>query len=240
MKRHTQYFITLSLMGLGLVACRSSNLPASQGSNSSISPATDSATNRHASSANTTMHAPQQHQKTACHTSSTHTNGPPKATRPRSLYPFRVSLKDVTPRTSIRNFIMVTIRPQRRLLRLQDFLVTATLLNNIGTVMGSSRKGSQGNLYYQNDLQARSLASIFLTNVNCLGKNDTSFAQGQPISFRIMATQTNPIEQHDTHTVSLEIACISKENAHSSKQFILLAGPRRMRKQPQPPQQVSH
>ena len=69
---------------------------------------------------------------------------------------------------------------------LQDFFVTASTLDNKGTARGSTGKNQSG-LMYKCTLNRSSLAEIFLTNVNCLGADDTSFNRGKKIEFKIEA-----------------------------------------------------
>ena len=60
---------------------------------------------------------------------------------------------------------------------LKDVVVTASLSDNNGTVRGSSNK-RQSSFIYGSILSRRSLADIFLTNVDCLGQDNKSFIDG--------------------------------------------------------------
>ena len=80
---------------------------------------------------------------------------------------------------------------------LQDFFVTASTLDNEGTVRGSTGKNQSG-LMYKCTLNRSSLSEIFLTNVHCLGADDTSFNRGKKIEFKIEA-QPDPTVSPGEH-----------------------------------------
>jgi len=63
-------------------------------------------------------------------------------------------------------------------------LDAASLRDNRGSGQGSSDK-KNNSFIYDNALNASSLEALLLTNVNCLGADDTRFVGGQEVEFRI-------------------------------------------------------
>jgi ribosomal protein S19 len=153
------------------------------------------------------------------HTSSAQITDPPDSTTAASSdnagtsaqkpasHQFTVTPKEEKSGNSMKNFVLVTIKPSSNGMKLKEFAVTASLLDKKGTVMGSSGKNGN-NFVYRKKLNNCNLEEIFLANKqsNCLGKNDACFAQGEEVTFRIEVIpceKTTPGKQY-TLTIKVE------------------------------------
>lgn len=116
---------------------------------------------------------------------------------------FTVTLSDATRRDGVRNFVLVTIQPNKKGMALSDFFVTASLSDPEDTVMGSSSK--KNGFVYDKPLIACSVGELLLENVNCLGAQDTTFTSGGAIAFKIEVRPAS-LKQGDQYTLTVQIA----------------------------------
>ena len=153
---------------------------------------------------------------------------------------FTLELKDATQQNGVRNLISVTIKPNSRGMTLKDFLVTAALSDNDGTTSSSSGK-NKNSFVYKGTLDRSSLASIFLTNVNCLGADDTSFAEGKEIAFKIEAKPSPSVSPGAPYTlvVNVEYQGISPHTKARSIELKAPAPSPRKEKRTHPPRRES-
>lgn len=136
---------------------------------------------------------------------------------------FTVTLHNETWGNHTKNFVNVTINPSNDGMAPRDFLVSATLAENQGSVKGSSDK-KHNRFIYDTPLDFCSLATLFLTNVNCLGAQDTSFAKGREIVFRIEVKPEITISSGTSYTLTVTVA-YQGNNAHTVAQDIELKVP---------------
>ena len=135
---------------------------------------------------------------------------------------FTVTLSDATRCDGVRNFVLVTIKPNGGGMALKDFFVTASLSGSKGIAKGSS--GPKGNGFvYSNALDKGNLEELFLTNQNskCLGKDDTRFARGEEVAFRIEVKPGAAVGPGDQYMLTVEVA-YTGSNPHTETESILL------------------
>ncbi len=136
---------------------------------------------------------------------------------------FSIMLKDVTRSNGVKNFVLVTIKPKGKGMALSDFLVTASFSGIRGIAKGSS--GQKGNSFvYKHALDQRNLGELFLTNPDskCLGKDDTHFAQGEEVKFRIEVEPGASVRPSDQLTVTI---AYRGSNPHTETKSIALTAP---------------
>ncbi|MCU0318337.1 MAG: hypothetical protein MUC61_03325 [Amoebophilaceae bacterium] len=149
---------------------------------------------------------------------------------------FTVVLHAEEQRNRVKNFVLVTIQPSSKGMALKDFVVTASLLNNNGMVRVSSDK-YRNSFIYRSMQGGRNLESIFLTDTNCLGRNNKSFADGASVSFKIEACPRLPVTPGDPYTLTVKIEHMANECHTKTKSIELTAppqSPRKGRKQASP------
>jgi len=135
---------------------------------------------------------------------------------------FTLKLRETTRRDGVRNFVLVTITPSSRGMALKDFFVTTSLSDSGGTARGSSGKGQNGFVYKA--LHRASLAAIFLTNVNCLGAQDTSFAEGKEITFKIEAKPSASVSPGAPYLLTVTVES-QGSHPHTTTQGIEFTAP---------------
>ncbi len=136
---------------------------------------------------------------------------------------FTVTLRNETWSNHTKNFVSVTIKPNSDGMALGDFLVTATLEENKGSVKGSSDK-KRHSFIYDNTLNSCSLETLFLTNVNCLGTQDTSFSSGEAVSFKIEARPSIDIGPGELYTLTVVVSHTGN-HTHTVTRSVLLTAP---------------
>jgi hypothetical protein len=96
---------------------------------------------------------------------------------------------------------------------LNNFVVTAFISNNNGTIsVSSDRNKKHSGGPYSSILYGRSLADIFLTDVDCLGRNSKSFIDRGGVSFKIEAFPSVSIAPGDPYTFTVEVAHTANES----------------------------
>ncbi len=136
---------------------------------------------------------------------------------------FTVMLRDETRSGNVKNFVLVTIQPSGQGMALKDFIVTASLSDNNGTIEVSSDKHQSGFDYYS--IQGgRSLENIFLTDANCLGRNNKSFSDGAAVSFKMGVCPSSSITPGDSYTLTVRIAHMANKR-HTKTESIKLTAP---------------
>ncbi len=119
---------------------------------------------------------------------------------------FALEVKEIYKNQGADNTITVNITPGSPGMCLGEFFVTASLADNMGIVRGSSNRGANGFLC-ESTLDEQRLENLFLTNQQsyCLGKEDTHFAQGKQVAFRIKAIPGAAIKKGDTYTLNVKV-----------------------------------
>jgi hypothetical protein len=139
---------------------------------------------------------------------------------------FAVMLKkDGTRDDSVRNFVLVTIKPNNSGMKLKEFAVTAHLENDLGVASGSSGKNANG-FVYGKELNNCNLEKLFLTNnqSNCREENDAHFAQGGEVAFKIAIKPSATIRPRDQYTLTVKVA-YTGSNPHTETQRTTLTAP---------------
>jgi hypothetical protein len=104
------------------------------------------------------------------------------------------------------NFIAINITPGGSGMTLKDFFVTAAIDGENGEVNG--HRGTKNGRHFVYDVALRDccLEALWLQSpANCLGQEDTYFAQGKKISFRIKLLPNTAIEQGEQYTLTVSV-----------------------------------
>ena len=137
---------------------------------------------------------------------------------------FTVKLKNKTLKGGVRNFVLVSIQPDKQGMSLRDFFVNTSMSAPGGAAMGSNRKNKQGRLVYDQPLTDCCVSGLLLDKANCLGANDTSFSRGQEIAFRIEVKPDSAIDPGAPYTLTVTVECPGN-HPHTTTQSITLTAP---------------
>ena len=179
-------------------------------------------------------HLPATPNREMSHTSSAQITDPPDSTTAASSdkadtsaqqsasSQFTFTPHDATRKNSVRNFVLVTIKPGDGGMTLKDFLVTASFSGSKGIAKGSNGQKGKG-FVYNNVLDKSNLEELFLTNQDskCLGKDDTHFAQGGEVEFRIEVKPGDTVRPGDQYVLTVEVA-YTGSNPHTVRKSIVL------------------
>ena len=119
---------------------------------------------------------------------------------------FDLALKDETKdgdRAS--NFVLATIKPHGRGIKLEECFVTTSLKDNKGIAKGHQGEKKSNQFDFNLELNDRSLGEVYLENRKCLGKTDTSFKQKKVISFKIKPMPSAAVKKGQPFTLTVTI-----------------------------------
>jgi hypothetical protein len=110
---------------------------------------------------------------------------------------------------------------------LKDFLVTASFSGSKGIAKGSNGQKGKG-FVYNNVLDKSNLEELFLTNQDskCLGKDDTHFARGGEVAFRIEVEPGDTVRPGDQYVLTVEVA-YTGSNPHTVRKSTILTATRK-------------